>query len=172
MYDPANLEAELAVQRGVTPGDVASRQGFKDFVINVQQIRGYLAMLGGKHNVTMLHTPGAYYSISSATRVYQGKILALIGDRRLTKEPTPVGLPTTKTWEWFTGTAVADFTKLEAFYTDDTNGSTLWTPTATDGNPEEIAVPYLLAIPAVVVDLLREQVRAHTHTPRSITDNR
>ncbi len=33
---------------------------------------------------------------------------------------------------------------------------------ATDGNPEEIAVPYLLAIPANVVDLLRKQGRAHT----------
>ncbi len=49
MYDPGNLEAELAIQRGVTPGDASSRQTFKDFVVNVQQFRGYLAMLGGKH---------------------------------------------------------------------------------------------------------------------------
>jgi len=104
MYDAVTLEAELAVQRGVTPGEATSRQAFKDFVVNVQQFRGYLAMLGGKHVVTMLHTPGAYYSISSATQAYQGRVLAFIGDRRLTKEPTPVCLPTTKTWEWHTGT--------------------------------------------------------------------
>ncbi len=51
---------------------------------------------------------------------------------------------------------------LDAFYSDDTNGSTLWTPNPADGNPEEIAVPYLLSIPAVIVDLLREQGSAQT----------
>ena len=163
MYDPVTLEAELAIQRGVTPGEATSRQAFKDFVVNVQHFRRYLAMLGGKHVVTMLHTPGAYYSISSATRAYQGRVLAFIGDRRLTKEPTtPVCLPTTKTWEWHTGTAVADFSKLDAFYTNDATGGTLWTPNTSDGTPEEITVPYLLSIPAVIVDLLREQGNAQT----------
>ena len=82
-------------------------------------------MLGGKHVVTMLHTPGVYYSINPSTRAYQGRVLVFIGDRRLTKEPTPVCLPTTKSWEWHTGPAVADFSKLEAFYADDTNGGHL-----------------------------------------------
>jgi hypothetical protein len=99
MYDHGTLEAELAIQRGVNPGDASSCQSFKDFVVNVQQFRGYLAILGGKHVVTMLHTPGVYYSINPATRTYQGLVLAFIGDRRLTKEPTPVCLPTTKSWE-------------------------------------------------------------------------
>ena len=166
MYDAVTLEAELAVQRGVTPGEATSRQAFKDFVVNVQQFRGYLAMLGGKHVVTMLHTPGAYYSISSATRAYQGRVLAFIGDRRLTKEPTPVCLPTTKTWEWHTGTAVVDFSKLDAFYANDATGGTLWTPNTSDGTPEEIAVPYLLSIPAVIVNLLREQ--GHALTPHEV----
>ena len=67
MYDTNNIEAKLAIQRGVTPGDATSRQTFKDFVVNVQQFRGYLAMLGGKHVVTMLHTPGVYYSINQST---------------------------------------------------------------------------------------------------------
>ncbi len=83
MYDTNNIEAELAVQQGVgvTPGDATSRQTFKEFVVNVQQFRGYLAMLGGKHMVTMLHTPGVYYSINQSTRAYQGRVLAFIGDR-------------------------------------------------------------------------------------------
>ena len=81
MYDPGNLEAELAIQRGVTPGDATSHQTFKDFVVNVQQFRGYLTMLGGKHVVTMLHTLGMYYLINPLTRAYQGCVLAFIGDR-------------------------------------------------------------------------------------------
>jgi hypothetical protein len=51
---------------------------------------------------------------------------------------------------------------LEAFYANDTNGGTLWTPAATDGNPEDIAVPYLLSIPALIVNLLRDQGQAQT----------
>jgi hypothetical protein len=73
-----------------------------------------------------------------------------------------VFLPTTKTWEWHTGAAVADFSKLEAFYAVATNGGTLWTPNAWDGTPVDIAVPYLMSIPAVIVDLLREQSQAQT----------
>ena len=41
-------------------------------------------------------------------------------------------------------------------------GGTLWTPTATDGTPEDIAVLYLLSVPALIVDLLREQGQAQT----------
>jgi hypothetical protein len=37
IYDPGNLEAELAIQRVVTPWDVTRCQTFKDFVVNVQQ---------------------------------------------------------------------------------------------------------------------------------------
>ena len=81
MYDPGNLEAELAIQHGVTPGDATSCQTFKDFVVNVHKFRGYLAMLGGKHVITMLHTPGVFYSINPLMRAYQGRVLAIIGDR-------------------------------------------------------------------------------------------
>ena len=81
MYDPGNLEAELAIQCGVTPGDATSCQTFKDFVVNVHKFRGYLAMLGGKHVITMLHTPGVFYSINPLMRAYQGRVLAIIGDR-------------------------------------------------------------------------------------------
>jgi hypothetical protein len=40
-----------------------------------------------------------YYSIALATSVFQGKVLAFIGDHWVTKEPTPVCLPTTKSWD-------------------------------------------------------------------------
>ena len=53
-------------------------------------------MLGGKHVVAMLHAPGVYYSLNPSTWAYQGRVLAFIGDRQLTKEPTPVCLSTTK----------------------------------------------------------------------------
>jgi hypothetical protein len=82
MYDPASIQAELAVQlRGPgTPGDLANRTSFREFVVNVQEFRVYLAMLGNQTHVSMIHTPGVYYSLASATSTYQGKVLVFIGD--------------------------------------------------------------------------------------------
>jgi hypothetical protein len=143
MYDPVTVSAELGVQRGVIPGNATSFLAFLDFAVNVQQLRVYLAMLGGQAHVMMIHTPRAYYSIAPSTSAYQGKVLAFIGNRRATKEPTPVCLPTTKSWEWHTGDALADFTKLENFYARDANKGTLWTPAAGDGAPAAIQAPNL-----------------------------
>jgi hypothetical protein len=157
MYDTEMIRAELGVQRGVNPGDAASRAAFRDSVVNVQHPCVYLAMLGGHAHVTMIHTPGVYYSISPSTSAYQGKVLAFIGDCQATKEPTPVCLPTTKSWEWHTGDAVTDFSKLAEYYERGKNKGTLWTPGATDGATVAIQVPNLLAIPNALVDLLQNQ---------------
>jgi hypothetical protein len=162
LYSEETIDAELAVQSGVNPGDPASRAAFRDFVVNVQQVRVYLAMLGGQSYVTRIHTPGVYYSIAQSTNTYQGKVLAFIGDRRATKEPTPVCLPEAKTWEWHTGHALCDFEKLAEFYASDANKGKLWTPGAGDGTAEEAKVPNLLATPNALVDLLRTQGPAIT----------
>jgi hypothetical protein len=114
-------------------------------------------MLGGQPYVSIIHTPEVYYSIASSTSTYQGKVLAFIGDRRATKEPTPVCLPATKMWEWHTGHTNTDFTKLEEFYSVEANKGKLWTPGAGDGAAAEAKVPNLLAIPNALVDLLRTQ---------------
>jgi hypothetical protein len=70
----------------------------------------YLPTAGAQVTVTMIHTLGAYYFIKSTTNGYQGWVLAFIGDRHTTKEPTPICLPTDKTWQWFMGKAIIDDT--------------------------------------------------------------
>jgi hypothetical protein len=148
MYDPASIQAELAMQLRGTPGDLATRRSFREFVVNVQEFRVYLAMLGNQTHVSMIHTPGVYYSLASATSTYQGKVLAFIGDRRATKEPTPICLPTTKTWEWRTGDAVTDFAKFSEFHNVEANKGNLWTPTVVgtvsplnSGGPKSVGHP-------------------------------
>jgi hypothetical protein len=110
----------------------------------------------------MIHTPGVYYSLASATSTYQGKVLAFIGDQRATKEPTPICLPTTKTWDWHTGDAVMDFDKFSEFHDMKANKGNLWTPTVGDGVPAKLKVPNLVAIPNMLVDLLQNQGLAVT----------
>ena len=156
------MEAELAVQAQGNPGNPASRYGYRKLVINVQQFRVYLGMLGGQSHIVMIHTPGVYYSFSSTTRAYQGKVLAFLGDQRATKEPTPVRLPSTKTWDWYSGTAVADYDKFKDQHARDANKGSLWTPAAGNGTPTKIKVPNLLAILNVLVDLLWNQDTALT----------
>jgi hypothetical protein len=148
-----------------------ARAGFRDFVANVQQLWVYLAMIGGQAHVTMIHTLVLYYSIKSSTSAYQGKMMAFIGDRRATKEPTPVCLPTTKAWEWHTGNAIADIAKAEAYYSVEATRGTLWMLGVTDGPPSAMAVPNLLAIPNALVDLLRTPGLAITpHEVLNIVD--
>jgi hypothetical protein len=154
MYDPGAIDAELKIQSRINPADAASRSAFRDFAVNVQKFQVYLAMLGGQPYVSMIHTPGVYYSIYVLTSAYQGKVLAFVGDRRATKEPTPVCLPSTKAWEWHTGNANTDFAKLEEYYTTDRNKGSLWRPGANDGVVATVKVPNLLAIPNALVDLL------------------
>jgi hypothetical protein len=164
LYSEDTINAELAVQSGINPGDPASRTAFREFVTNVQQFRVYLAMLGGQPYVTMIHTPGVYFSIAQATSQYQGKVQAFIVDHRATKEPTPVCLPTTKTWEWHTGHANCSFSfdKLKEFYGEEANKGKLWMPGVGDGVAKEAKIPNLLAIPNALVDLLRPQGTAIT----------
>ena len=80
MYNPASIQAELAMQLRGTPGDLANRTSFREFVVNVQEFRVYLAMLGNQTHVSMIHTPSMYYFLVSATSTYQGKVMAFIGD--------------------------------------------------------------------------------------------
>jgi len=162
MHDPATIQAELAMQLWGTSGDLANRTSFREFVANVQEFRVYLAMLGNQTHVTMIHTPGVYYSLTSATSTYQGKVLDFIGDRRATKEPTPIFLPTMKTWDWHTSNAVMDFDKFIEFHDVEASKGNLWMPTVGDGAPAKLKVPNLVAIPNMLVNLLRNQGSAVT----------
>jgi hypothetical protein len=162
MYDPETIQAELAIQLRGTPGDPANWMSFREFVVNVQEFQVYLAMLGSQTHVSMIHTPGVYYSLASATSTYQGKVLAFIGDQRATKKTTPISLPTTKTWEWHTGNAVTNVDKFMEFHDVEANKGNLWTPTVGDGAPAELKVPNLVAIPNMLVDLLQNQGSAVT----------
>jgi hypothetical protein len=101
-----------------------------DFAVNVQQFRVYLVMLGEQPHVTMVHTPGVYYSINPATSAYQGRVLAFIGDQRAPKEPNPVCMPTTKTWEWYLGNSVTNFAAFKDHFAVEASCGTLWMPVA------------------------------------------
>jgi hypothetical protein len=57
---------------------------------------------------------------------------------------------------------ITDFEKFREFHDVEANKGNIWTPTAGDGVPAELRVPNLLAIPNMLVDLLRNQGSAIT----------
>jgi hypothetical protein len=103
----------------------------------------------------MIHTLGAFYSLKMATNSYQGKVLAFAGDRRATKEPTPICLPQTKAWQWYTGQAMDNAEALVNHYSDPDTRGTRWR--STRSTTAEMKVLYLLSIPNALVDLLRNK---------------
>jgi hypothetical protein len=82
-------------------------------------------------------------------------MMAFIGNHRGSKEHIPVCLPRIKAWEWHTGNAIADFTKVKAYYAVKATKGTLWMPGANDDPLSAVPVPNLLAIPNALINLLR-----------------
>jgi hypothetical protein len=60
------------------------------------------------------------------------------------------------------GKAIIDNTKFLEYHSNQTNLGTLWKPTTNDGTAVDVKVPNLLAIPNVLVDILRNQGTAAT----------
>ncbi len=140
--------------------------------MNAQKFCLYLASLWGQLHVTMVDIPKVYYSINPTTRAYQGRVLAFIGDQRVTKEPNPVCIPMTKTWEWYLGNAVTNFAAFEDHFDIKAIFSTLWIPAVGEDTSGAIQVPHLLAIPNNFVDLLCTQGKAITpHKVLMMVDN-
>jgi hypothetical protein len=117
-------------------------------------------MVGKQKNVTMIHTLGTFYSIRTATNAYQGKVMGFIGDRRATKEPTPVCLPQVKAWQWYSGQVNMDKDDMVEFFKNEDNKLRWWTPSSQ--MTSETKVPYLLALSNAMVKILRESGGAST----------
>jgi hypothetical protein len=152
-YDVPVVAAELALQRDI--GSNTTKQAvFKDFATNYTQLRVYLAMVGTQKTVTMIHTVGTFYSLRAATNAYQGKVLGFVGDRRATKEPTPVCLPQVKAWQWYAGQVNVAKDNFVEFFENEDNKNKWWT--LSSQLTSDTKVPFLLTLPNAMVEILRE----------------
>jgi hypothetical protein len=61
-----------------------------------------------------------FAAISAATGHLQGRIIGFVGDRTPTREPTPILLSQSKTWEWVKETVSSDGPAMFKFYDNDT----------------------------------------------------
>ena len=97
--------------------------------------------------INICHSLGKFHSLTSTTADLQNEVLAFVGDRKLSREPTVVALPPQKTWEWPTLRILMNLLKLMEWYEDEDKRGKLWTHSEDNSELTEHTLPRLLAIP-------------------------
>ena len=121
---------------------------------NLQDFKAYLFVKQGSAFAMVMHSPMKFAAISTATGHLQGRIIAFVGDRTPTREPTPILLPQRKTWEWVKETVSSDGPAMFKFYDEDpSRAGTLWKGEGGDDDAQkEVHAPRLLSIPLWLLD--------------------
>jgi hypothetical protein len=88
-------------------------------------------MKKGSAFCTIIHSPTKFMALNEATQHLQGCFIGFIGNCTLMKNPTPILLPTQKTWQWVKEMVATDGPAMIAFYEEDaTQQGALLTPAA------------------------------------------
>jgi hypothetical protein len=97
--DEMSQANELHWQQGVGR-DRAKAEQFREVVGALQDFKTYLFIKPSSTFCTVIHSPLKFMAIATAMQQLQGRTFGFVGDRTLTKEPTPVLFPQWKAWEW------------------------------------------------------------------------
>ena len=90
--DTVAVKRKLEWQRAVG-GDTQKIKTFQEVAGALQENKTYLLIKPESAFVTVLHSPTKFVAISNATQHLQGWFIGFVGDRTMTKDPTPVLLP-------------------------------------------------------------------------------
>jgi hypothetical protein len=103
---------------------------------------------------TVVHSPMKFAAINSATVHLQGRVIGFVDDRTATRKPTPILLPTNKTWQWVKETVLTDSTALiKHFDENQARVGTLWKGEGADEATKlELHAPRLVSIPLWLLD--------------------
>ena len=159
---PATMIQELAWQRSVG-GETNKITQWKEVMGSLQEFKAYLFVKQGSCYVTVLHSPMKFAAINAATQHLQGRIIGFVGDRTVTREPTPILLPQQKTWQWVKEAVFPDGeVMVQHFESDLARAGTLWKGEGMPDNAPkmELNAPRLLAIPLWLLDHIRKEGRA------------
>jgi hypothetical protein len=107
----ASITQDLDWQQSVV-GDTGKISQWKDVMGGLQHFKAYMFIKQGSCFATVVHSPMKFPAINSATAHLQGRVIGFVGDRTATREPTPILLPTNKTWQWVKETVFTDSTAL------------------------------------------------------------
>ncbi len=98
-------------------------------------------------------------ALNEAMQHLQGCFIGFIWDCTLTRNPTPIFLPTQKTWQWVKERVAMDGPAIIAFYEEDVlRRGVLWTPAA-ECERAKGHVLRLLHIPLVLFKFIQRELR-------------
>ena len=69
---------------------------FGEQALGMQSFRAYAFMKGKSPVIHMGHSVGTFFNIGGMAGDIQGKVLMFVGDRTMTRDPTPVMFPSKK----------------------------------------------------------------------------
>ncbi len=157
-----NVEAELKWQR-VVNGETAKNEAFTERVLGLQELKVFAFMKGGSLYIQMGHGLAKFYSIYGTVPELDGKVLMFVGDRGATRDPMPLQPPVQNTWKWITVNVATDEDALLVF-AQSAGGTGLWQPGGGNHTTQDVKVPYILALPGVLVEFIHRkggQCRPH-----------
>ena len=157
------VTAELLWQKSVN-GEAARIASFTERVLGLQEFKAFVFMKSGSPWVHVGHGLGKFYSVYGTVPELDGKVLMFVGDRGWTRDPMPVQPPVQNTWKWITVNAATEERELLAFVQGNAGAVGLWHATGGNITRQEVKVPYVLALPGVLLEFIHArggQCRPH-----------
>jgi hypothetical protein len=147
------VAAELKWQKTVN-GEAAKIDAFTERVLGLQEFKAFAFMKSGSPWVQMGHGMGKFFSLYGTVPELDGKVLMFVGDRGWTRDPVAVQPPVQNTWKWATALVSTDEAALHAFVQGGLGGNGLWQAGGGGTVMQDVRVPYILALPGVLVDFI------------------
>ena len=156
--DEPTVGAELLWQRNVN-GEAARIDAFTERVLGLQEFKAFAFMTVGSPWVQIGHGIGKFFSIYGTVPELDGKAVMFVGDRGWTRDPVAVQPPVQNTWKWITVNVVTDEAAIlgAAQAGQGTGGTGLWQSGGGNVPMEDVKVPYILALPGVLVEFIHAQ---------------
>ena len=179
----ADTARNLRWQRAVN-GETTKMATWKIEATAAHGLQFFAYMQPGEAFVMMGHSMSTIYSTATDIASFHGKIVLFMGDRKITRECTPVVLPPQSAFEWKKCKVIDNPTSLQEWYANNTDQyGKLWDPQATDGTKVEVCVPRMIALPlraaqiyqqhggAVMPHELLTAIEAHLASPGTTLGN-
>ena len=150
------VAAELKWQR-VVNGEPARNDAFMERVLGLQEFKAFAFMKSGSPWVQVGHGLGKFFSLYGTVPELDGKVLMFVGDRGATRDPVAVQPPVQNTWKWVSANVVNDTEAIVTFARGDHGGNGLWQSGGGNAVLVELKVPYILALPGVLMEYIHLQ---------------
>ena len=125
-------------------------------VLGLQDFQAFAFTKAGSPWVQIGHGLGKFFSFTNTVPEVHGKVLMFVGDCGPTHDPPVVLPPVQNTWKWGKVNVAHDVEACKAHGDANMEGG-LWEPVGGGHAFKDIQVPYILALPWVLVMFIMQK---------------